>query len=135
MMKLLACSLLLGSASTRQRKTAHVTLASTAAAGGAGDSKRRRRVATSATSTDNFGGDLPPDKVKQLQRKTLGMMVRRVGSSSTLHPVLLVLPKMVLRQVVTGNLAATHPGVASTLGGRIRRMVEDTNRRHPVCSM
>ena len=40
-------------------------------------SNNRSRVAAAgaaSTSTDSFGGDLPPEKVKSMQRKTLGMM-------------------------------------------------------------
>ena len=46
-------------------RTGHVTL------GARGDS---HRVAASSASSDSFGGDLPPEKVKNMQRKTLGLM-------------------------------------------------------------
>lgn len=48
---------------TRFRRTGHLTVKAKA---------KSHRVA--ASSADSFGGDLPPEKVKQMQRKTLGMM-------------------------------------------------------------
>ena len=56
---------------TRFRRTGHVTL-------GARRSGHEVAAASSASassaSADSFGGDIPPEKVKGMQRKTLGLM-------------------------------------------------------------
>jgi len=57
-----------GSGSSRQRKTRRGHAVTMASAGG------DKVTSASAAAAGAFGGDLPADKVKQLQSKTLGMM-------------------------------------------------------------
>ena len=52
---------------TRFRRTGHVTLSARRNGG-------HEVAAASAASADSFGGDIPPEKVKGMQRKTLGLM-------------------------------------------------------------
>lgn len=54
---------------TRFRKTVHLTVTAKA--------KSHRVV---ASSVDTFGGDLPPEEIKQMQQKTLGMMFASYAS-------------------------------------------------------
>lgn len=129
--------------STRQRKVSGVTIA---VAGGSG--KSGRVVAAAGVGSDSFGGDLPPEKVKQMQTKTLGMMFASYTSIYFVRKPFSVVkaPMQDALNLSTGAIAGidsaflglyaigqlTLPSLGDRLGARKMLVVGGVGARSPI---